>query len=314
MPKSRGGLMTLVAGLPPATHNRAITALKQRFPEWEIRGLAATPKDGGLLYPKAAREELARQATDFVVQRRARVPNPPTPRSIILLFVPAPDSEKLLEMFDFAVMPQPLVTLNLWDERGAQLRQTWSAVEEALNASLAASGPARMALNLVTERLNRQADNEGLLLPPRTFTTNEGFLADEFVAFRSGVRPWEDRLTHLGPAELTHQDIARIPEEKTRRSFVDARRIAYLIAHPSAYHAEPRTKGEDADLVTLLNQLRTLYRFGAGLPPGLHHDAIYRDGSAFKRTPFQCSQAGHREVSAAYVNIYPDDFLRIPKK
>ena len=209
-------------------------------------------------------------------------------------------------------MPAALPALVALDGRYRQLRHDRTAVEEALVAAVAAAGEARQALNHVVRRLAYQSDNEAMLLPPRNFRTEEGNLQEEFRSFRNSERAWTDRLTHLGPTPLTHEDVPdRIARQQTRRVFVDDRDMAYFIAHPTAYDGPCREVDQGQRPAAIMSALRSLYRFGGALAPGLHHDAQRSDGAELGGAVFHCEQKGKIRARGEYANVYPNDFVRV---
>ncbi|MBO9579657.1 MAG: hypothetical protein J7498_02050 [Sphingobium sp.] len=303
--------MYVIAGLPIAIHRDAVANLQARLPQAIVKGNPAPSLDGAL-YSPAAVNQIVRSVGEFTVRRRTNGNAQPAPSSITLLFVPAPDQENLLQRVDFAVMSAPLPTLIALDEHYKQLRHDRDAVADALRTAVAASGEARMNLNRVVERLSRRSDNEALLLPPRNFMTPEGNLVPAFTAIRRGDRTWADRLEDVGPIPLTHEDVPkRIQPSQTRRVFVDDRGMAFFIAHPTAYDGPPREIEDGDSTDELLGALRTLYRFGGAIEPGLHHDVQRRDGSSLDGALFDCSKKGRINANAQYANIYPNDFVRV---
>jgi hypothetical protein len=169
-----------------------------------------------------------------------------------------------------------------------------------------------MNLNEVKRRLSYRSDNESLLLPPRNFTVEGGDLVPLFREFRNGARPWTDRLAELGPTALHHDDVPeRIKRQQTRRPFVDSRGMAFFIAHPAAYDGAAREVEDGTDVAAILSALRSLYRFGGALEPGLHHDAQRSDGSSLGGALFHCAEKGRIRSSSDYANIYPNDFVRV---
>ena len=220
----------------------------------------------------------------------------------------------MLTAFDFAVMALPLTSLIRRDEKARQRRHDAEAVTDALMEATAASGAGRQSLYAVVERLNRLSDQEALLLPPRNFMAGDHDLVPLFRGLREGERVWDDRFAELGPSPLTHDDIARIPPRATRRAFVDSRGIAFLVAHPSAFHAPERELEDGNDIDALLSLLCSLYRFGGALAQGFHHDAQRSDGSALDGANFYCERDGRISAQGAYANIYPNDFVRADRK
>lgn len=306
--------MFVLAGLSPATHTHAVAYLKNRFPAAAVIGLPSGKSDDSL-YPTQLICSLIRAVTEFATRRR-KSSEPPkiAPKYIILMYVPSDDQERLLKAFDFAIMPEPLPSLCARDARGTQMRHSEEAVVSALSAAVSASGRAKSAIDKVVERLNRLADSDALLLPPKNFHTETGLLWETFEGFRNLLRKWEDRINEIKISELTNDDIARIPHQKTRRVLVDRREIAFLMAHPKAFHAPPREVEAFEDTQSQMQALRSLYRFGGPLEAGLHHDAIYSDGSAFKNCEMLCDADGRVNVSGDYANIYPNDYVRAETK
>ncbi|MFD0850534.1 hypothetical protein [Sphingosinicella xenopeptidilytica] len=303
--------MYVVAGLPKSIHKEAVDTLQARLPLAIVKGIPSPSQDGAL-YSPALVNSLVRSVGEFAVRRRTRGNAQPTPGSITLLFVPAPDQERLLRRFDFALMSAPLPTLVARDGRYQQLRHDRDAAVAALVEAVRASGEARTNLNHVARRLGYRSDNEALLLPPRNFMTQDGDLVPAFLDLRQGNRLWTDRLEELGPTALTHDDVpARIQHQQTRRVFVDSRAVGFFIAHPAAYDGAAREVEDDEDVDQLLDTLRSLYRFGGALEPGLHHDAQRSDSSALGGAIFECCEKGRISANAPYANVYPNDFVRV---
>lgn len=306
--------MYVLAGLPRSTIRRAIEHLEHLRPEAIVQGLPSATEDG-TLYPQMLVNQLIRSVGQFAIRRRTKGPaRPAAPATISILYVPGRDDERLLDAFDFAVMSEPLTSLVSRDETQRQRRHSQDAIEAALIAAMAPAAPVRQAIGEVVRRLGRQADSEGLLLPPRNFMTDDHDLRPKFRALRRRERPWTDRLEELGPTALTHDDIARIPTEKTRRAFVDSRGLAFLLAHPAAYDGPAREVEHDETVGPIMSALRSLYRFGGALPPGIHHDVQRCDGSALAGAILHCDRDGRISAEGDYANIYPNDFVRVDAK
>jgi len=90
--------------------------------------------------------------------------------------------------------------------------------------------------------------------------------------------------------------------------------MAFLIAHQAAYDGPPREVEDDEDYKPILSTLRTLYRFGGALAPGMHHDSQRSDGSALDGAIFNCDRDGRVSTEGGYANVYPNDFVRVDKK
>lgn len=300
----------VIAGLPLAAHRRTLQHLSDRFPTRLFKGVSSPANDGGL-YGEALVATLMRGVGSFVVRRRNNDPAQPTPRSLTLLYVPAPDEQRLLRAFEFSAMTIPLPALAALDERYRQLRHDPNAVIAAIEDAIAPGAPAQQALAEVSRRLNFKSDNEALLLPPRNFLVGDGDLVPTFREFGTGQRAWTDRLAELGPCELTHEDVPkRVAHQQTRRVFVDRRGVAFFMAHPQAFDGPPREVEDDSE-TEIASALRSLYRFGGALDLGIHHDAQRSDGSPLQGAVFHCDERGRIRANDDYANVYPNDFVRV---
>ncbi len=303
--------MYVVVGLPRAVHKTAVEGIQDRLKHHIVKGIPAASTDGNL-YPQKFVDSLIRSIGEFAVRRRKTDKAHPTPASITLLYVPAPDEEKLLSTFDFALMATPLASLEAYGPSGRQLRHDKEAVEAALVDAVARSSDGSQNLNEVERRISYMSDNESLLLPPKNFFVEDGNLTSVFKQFRRGQRAWTDRLEELGPTPLTRDNVPnRVKPNQTRRVFVDVRDVAFFIAHPTAFDGAKREVPDATDHVELLSILRSLYRFGGAVAPGLHHDAQRNDGKPLNGTSFDCSEKGQICTNSDYANIYPNDYVRV---
>ena len=307
--------MYVVAGLPPALHNWAVKQLRaDLLDQVEVIAAPSTARDGAL-YSDGLIEILLSAITGFAIRRRTRgPPHPVTPTSISLLYVPSPDQERLVRALDFAVMPMPLPTLAVRGIDGRQLRHSFSAVRDALQNATRSTGQNKKTLDHIIERINRLSDREALLLPPRNFHTAQGNMEGVFIDLRAGRRSWSDAFAGLTIEEFTKDRLPRLPANKTRRAFVDARSVVFFTADQRAFHGTAREIGEASTRDGRMSVLRSLYRFGASLPNGFHHDAQLADGSVFRNFQFDCDADGPVYVRATHVNVYPNDYVRADQK
>lgn len=303
--------MIVIAGLPQAVYRRVIDGFRTRYPGTIVTGSPGRKADGPL-YPPVYIEGLLRAVSGFTTRRRSNGPVQPSPASVSLYYVPAGDDEKLLSAFDFFAMPVPLEPLASWSDRGRQMRHDAQLCVEVMTATYRPSTSGRAALNEVSRRLSYESDNESLLLPPDNFLTEDDRLDAVFRQFRKGQRNWCDRLADLGPTDLSHEDVPnRINPNQTRHPYVDSRGMAYFIAHKTAYDGNVWQTDEDAGSAELTLAMRSLYRFGASIPQGLHHDVQRSDGRSLGGAHFRCSVKGPISSTEDYANIYPNDFIRV---
>lgn len=305
--------LCLVAGLPNSILQGVLNRLEARFPKHTFKGTPSRQADGQL-YTQAVVEKLLAEAASFAIRRRrGSTPEAVSPASIVLAYVPGPDEEVLLSAFDFCVMPAPLRVLAAFaPENGRQYRHHADTAYEAVVAAIGRGGEAKLALDEVKQRVARHLnDSEVLFLPPINFHVGaDRRLGQLFLEFRRGDRPATDRFLDLVIHHLDGDDIERLGSD-VRHCRVDNKRRAFLNAHPTAYDGSEWTVDEaDATAAKLQPVLRSLYRFGAPLPDGFHHDVQFADGSRFQKSDFDCGRAGQVTFTCPYVNIYPDDFIR----
>ncbi|MDO8410660.1 MAG: hypothetical protein Q7S93_11445 [Phenylobacterium sp.] len=304
----------VIAGLPKAALEEAQAALEHRFPLVAFFGSPSRHADGALYSPEVVGKLLEEVAGFAIRRRRSAPPNQAWPATITLLYVPSADQEHLLSAFDFSVMPAPMAALEAYNEAGIQHRHDPKAVIAAAAEAMSAASASKQALDEVKQRVNRLLnDGEVLLLPPDNFHLGDRRLRALFDAYRRGDRAPTDRFPELKTVQLTKDDIKWLGGD-VRHAHVDTRGNAFLNAHPTAYDGGTWEVDEaEAERTKLSEILRSLYRFGAALPDGFHHDVQSRDGSPFKNELFDCSRRGERAFTAQYVNIYPDDVVRLGK-
>lgn len=308
--------MFVVAGLPPSLHNRAPSMLTQMArSEIKVVALPSSERDGAL-YPQKLTSGIVQATAGFTIRRRSDGSEQQSvPSSITLLYVPAEDDECLLRCLDFAVLPIPLHDLAARDAKGRQLRHSDEALRAALARAVDSAGPARRNLSLIKERVGRLADGEPLLLPPRNFHLDrDQKIESVFHALRRGERPWTDRIAELSLRFFTRDHLPRLARHKTRRAFQDYRGLIFLSAHPTAFDGATREAEEEALDSERLLRLRGLYRFGAAVPNGFHHDVQFEQGRTLAGVEFECVLIGQVCGHASHANIYMNDFVRIAGK
>lgn len=331
MPKSRlrripntgSSQMFVLAGLPKSLHNRAGLILRD-LTQQDIKyvGIPSSERDGAL-YPENLISILVQATAGFTIRRRVNgTEQQSVPSSIMLLYVPSVDDEFLLRRFDFAVFPIPLHELALRDATGRQFRHSEKALTETLRRAMDPAGPVRQNLHIIKERIARLSDAEPFLLPPRNFhLERDKRIASLFEAFRRGERQWADRIPELCPQSLKKDNFSRLEKNETRKVFIDYRKLIFLKAHSTAYDGATRETEEgkrygppEDPERDLLLKLKGLYRFGAPLPNGFHHDVQREQGKTLEGVEFECARSGQVRGRASHANIYTNDFVRIERK
>jgi hypothetical protein len=309
----RGSLtMYVIAGRPPSVHNRASSVLEQMsYGKAKVVALPSSQRDGPL-YPEALVSSIVRSVGSFAIRRRTRRPNDPAaPSSITLLYVPAPDATRLLRRLNFAVFPVAMPELAAWDASGRQLRHSFDALKTAFATVVNTAGSVKRNLDIIRERINRLSDSEALLLPPNNFAVGDKQdAAALFQDFVRGDRAWTDRVSELQPRHFKQDDMPRLPSGQTRRAFMDHRNLVFLAAHPTAYDGKAREVDDRADENELLIRMKGLYRFGAALPNGFHHDVQFEHGRDLGGVELDCAERGPVRVFGSHTNIFANDFVR----
>jgi len=309
--------LLLLAGLPNPLHNRASVLLEAIFGgNAKVIAVPSAVEDG-VLFSSRTIETLLRGAADFVIHRHKTTPHdlPPTPKHIILFYVPAVDDEKLLSALDFFVFPVRLLALANYDESGHQKRHNIGAFEGAIEAALATSRVAAEFLGDVKRRISSVRSNEPLLLPPGNFHLADGTkLTRVFRELRRGTRTWKDPLPEVS-VETFDRDRLRFLRPNDRKDiYRDARRVVFPCARPEEFHSLRRELDIESEQSEWRNFLRNAYRFGVPLPDGFHHDAQFEGGREFDKMVFDCASDGPVLVSGSHANIYPNDYIRAHSK
>lgn len=300
----------LLAGLPNPLHQR-IEAFFQSIAGANAKIIAhSSGSYDGNLYKKNNVEVLLSAAARFAIRRLKNRSDDQSarPRRIALFYVPAHDDNLLLSAFDFFVFPVPLRDLANFDEHGKQLRHQRQSCEEAVRQGM--NVYKQELVGLVQQRIESRKSSEALILPPRNFHLEGQRARDSFSELTRGTRPWNNAF----PAEVSpeHFDNGRLPflrHQETQMIYKDSRGVVFPCARASEAHGGTEFDHE-AKVEVLRDVLQRIYRFGAALPTGFHHDAQFEAGRPFKDMAFECSKNGQLSVTASHANIYPNDYVR----
>jgi hypothetical protein len=302
----------LVAGLPNPQHSRAEGLLRKIAGQSAKVIATSSVTIDGPLYRKSNVDSLLRAGSEFAIRRFHNRGDAelPRPRRISLLYVPAEDDENLLSAFDFFVFPIPMRDLSVFDGGGRQKRHDWAACEKAIAAAFA--GYQRDLLAVVQRRIESRHSSEPLLLPPVNFHTPGGRLERIFSELARGTRAWDSANPDGIVTELfDHEKLPHFLREQERQEiYRDSRDVVFPCARANEMHGrttELRNPPPPADLQYFL---RSIYRFGAPLPEGFHHDAQLQNGRHFDKMDFVCTREGQILVSGSHANVYPNDFVR----
>ena len=234
----------------------------------------------------------------------------PFPKHIILAYVPASDEEQLLEEFDFFIFPVRLGLLADFDEHGRQRRHDRSLAENYVLKSLQT---ALLEFNEVKRRLSSASHREPLFLPPQNFkVSGTKRMADTFRGLTRQTASWAGPATPLQSVKVTHEDLPKhVPRGARKIMLADSRGLLFPNDH--SLHGPSRELDKAATLTDRKLLMRSSFRFGVPLVAGYHHDVQYV-GRGLYGEQFECAQQGPVELTCAYANVYPNDYVRPSKK
>ena len=133
-----------------------------------------------------------------------------------------------------------------------------------------------------------------------------------FCELTRGTRTWENAQPEGVFPEMFDRE--RLPAflgyPERQAIYRDARKVVFPCARANEMHGQLPEIEPTAAVASMQDLLRSVYRFGAPLPDGFHHDAQFEDGRHFKAMDFECSRNGSILVSASHANIYPNDYVR----
>jgi len=302
----------LLAGLPTPLHLYAQELLKALAGPYAKVIATGSPSFDGPLFRQSTIDSLLRASAQFSVRRLKNRSDDQgvRPKRIALFYVPAQDDWRLLDAFDFFVFPVPLRDLGEYDDSGRQKRHLRGALAAAINAAFEVYREELMGS--VQRRIESRRSSEPLLLPPANFHLRGARLRDVFRELIHRARRWENPL----PEGLTADsfDYERLPgflrREERQNIFKDTRGIVFPCARSREFHGLPENVNAESSVAELCHLLRSVYRFGASVPDGLHHDAQLEWGEPLHRVSFECAQKGPLFVTGSHASVYPNDYVR----
>jgi hypothetical protein len=265
--------------------------------------------DGTRLYPESNVSLLMNAVSGFAVRHLKSGSVPPTPKQIILAYVPADDQDRLLAEFEFFVFPISLNLLADYDEGGRQNRHNQSLAVKYVRDSLDV-GLHEFAA--VKRRLSNVSDREPLFLPPMNFKVSHAEqLADIFREMMRQETPWGDEISSIPRLSVTSDDLRNHVKKGVKKVVLsDVRGL--LFPHDPHEHGRERELQPEPSSDERRHLMRSYFRFGVPLRNGLHHDAQFA-GRPLRGERFECSHRGPLDLNCSHANIYPNDFVRPAK-
>ena len=297
--------LVLLAGFPQSICGVVVSATERNLSPSHRVISAPSGSDDTYLYRVQTVSTIFKAVSEYSVKRRKATTGVLTPTQILLAYVPAADDERLLAEFDFFVFPVPLARLAEYDENGRQYRHDLKVACEYVAPSI------ENALRTFVEikrRLSSLNWRESLFLPPRNFKVSDTErMVDILREMRRGARPWGPPLS-IQTTRVTHEQLpVRLPEGASKDVLRDCRGLLFPLDR--GRHGPVRELNADCSDLDRKQFMQSSFRLGAPLVDGLHHDVQY-GGRSLGGEVFECSRKGPIELSSAYANVYPDDFVR----
>lgn len=303
--------LAIVAGLPARANEAAVRALEAEFPLWKI----VTERFPDT-YEKTYQFDppllgLLRSVCSFGAAQPER--RPPRPAQIMLFYVNAPNSERLLDAFGYSVLPARLESEEWHWPQGRHWRINSDVTNELLVGAARAmrQGP----LEELRLRLEQPATDDALLLPPRNFKHRaEGNLVPRFDRL---LRTSDFAEVAFDDLDRQHFDFDNLEEffkrvPGTNAHFrVDARGLVFARSQRGQDGAAWAQNIEALPVHGFRNMLEGLYRFGTALRGGFQHDIQWPGGHALNDEPFfDAETSREKRITDSHANIFANDNVR----
>jgi hypothetical protein len=142
------------------------------------------------------------------------------------------------------------------------------------------------------------------LLPPVNFHLRGRRLCEVFRELIYRARSWENPLPEgISADEFEYDQLPGfLRRQERQRIFRDARGLVFPCARPHELHGLPDDIESETDLDGLRHLLRSVYRFGAPVAEGLHHDVQREWGEPLQGVSFDCTRRGLLFVSDSHAS------------
>ena len=307
--KNRFGMpLYVVAGFPQPMSQNVVASLRNSRDLRSALYIQAASKRNGPTYDqdsvsallKATWEEIRRGDEDGqgVIQ----------PRRIILLYIPDHTSQFLLDGFGLACFPIPI---EVEYQKVHLLRRKTDFATQSLK-KLISEIPVHK-LQIAEIEISSKSRKTALLLPANNFIEKSTGtpIVDWFRCLMNGTEDWEDAPDRLDLSKLNKDDLPRLTA-KRMSAYVDKRNLCFPPSDAHEMHGKIREKEFHEDIESLRHLLNGKYRFGFPINnDGFHYDVQLKGGASLSNIPFTCAIKGSVSTKEAYVNIYPNDFIRM---
>ena len=303
--------MAIIAGLPAPANQAAVRALQAEFPLWKIvteRFPDSYEKTYNFESPVL---DLLRAVCSFASAQPERPV--PRPAQIMLFYVEAPDSARLLDAFGYSVLPSRLDCEDWHWPQGRHWRIDSNVIEDVLIR--AARNMRQEPLEGLRLRLEQPAKDEPLLLPPRNFKPRgQENLVPRFNELLRTANFEGIAFDDLEVKAFDHRNLGaffrRVPDNYA--SFrVDARGLVFATSPRGQDGAKWAEDVLALPLSEFRNMMEGLYRFGTSLRSGFQHDVQWANNYLLSNETFYDAETGtEKKISGDHANIFANDNVR----
>lgn len=319
----QGTDLVFLAGLPRNTLAWLLDVLRKDTSKKHLSfdGSPSTKDDQQDLYGLTTLKNILDQIGSKINRNAAS--SLPTPRRIMILYVPAGGTELLIENFGISCYLEPLGSLatdsNLanpitWrHEKADSLSQVTEAIQRA---------------TIATDELKREITDKGrsaLALPPQNFyfPDRESPIYETYLAIAGREEQYHNLTKSLKTVTVDRDKLAAKSLRSTRnnnRVFIDSRNRIFPAVIDHAPNRSLGSSDEDNTGVfeqlkksEVINLLHQRYRFGVVARDGnLHYDVQYENPRQLQREPMYCAKAGSILVTGSHANVGINDVIWAP--
>lgn len=247
----------------------------------------------------------------------------PTPRRILILYVPSRGIDLLIERFGIACYLEPLVPMDSNGSFGDSI--TWRHDKsDSLGIVSDAIQRATIATNALKNEITDKA-RSALSLPPRNFyfPDRDSLIYDSYLSLVRQQISTQKLNDVLKVTKIDGDRLAAKALKSTGNNYRVFKDLRGRIFPPNIHHAPSRfadasgkesvgepEKEDGSDILQVLHQR---YRFGVVARNGnLHYDVQYESPRRLQKEPMYCVKDGNVLVTGSHANVGINDAIWVP--
>ena len=324
--RQQGKDLVVLTGIPlePLANIKNALAKDMSKGDLKFEGAASIQNDWSDLYRQSTLNSIHSIIGSTITKNSSA--SKPTPRRIMILYVPSRDSNVLVEEFGIACYLEPLEShmAKPQSTNGIAWRHTTTGslniIDETLQRAIA-----------TTDLLEKAITKEGrsaLTLPPQNFyfPDRESTIYETYLSLARHEISIDQIKSDLNPKRFTNEQLpakALKGDHHRDRFFQDQRG---RIFPPDIYHAPSRFAESsevsyglhpmEMDREVLSESMRVLhqrYRFGVMARDGnLHYDVQYESPRELYNERMYCASTGSVTVTGTHANVGVNDVIWVP--